>query len=99
MAKKYRFRFESFDHFYDKVNGKYQRKDEMLWEYDSFIIGISKTADHFVMNHYGKSFDKSEYAIVSDSYNLDIYCDEWFTHEIAEFDKSLVNSKRSLSNV
>ena len=56
MAIKYRFKYEEFDQHYKSENGKYMRKDEMIWEYDNVIIGISKTPDHFVMNHYGKSF-------------------------------------------
>ena len=100
MATKYRFKYEVFDHYNDeRVNGKYIRKDEMLWEYDNFIVGISKTKDHFVMNHYSKSFDKSEYIMVSDSYTLDKYIDEWFDYEIFQFEKSIENRKESLSNV
>ncbi len=97
MAKKYRFKFEEFDHFGEKINGKYPRKDEMLWEYDNFIVGITQTENHFVMNHYCKNYDKSEYIMVSDSYNLDKYLDEWFDFEIAEFEKSLVRSKEKVN--
>ena len=100
MAKKYRFRFEEFDHYHDeRVNGKYIRKDEMLWEYDNFIVGITQTENHFVMNHYSKSFDKSQYIMVSDSYNLDKYVDEWFSFEIAEFEKSTQHHKEKVNNV
>ena len=85
--------FEEFDHYHQKQNGKYKRKDEMLWEYDNFIIGISSTENYFVMNHYTKNYDKSEYIMVSDNYTLDTYCDKWFDYEIAEFEKSLEDSK------
>ena len=91
MAIKYRFLYEEFDHFYKDENGKYKRKDEMIWEYDNVIIGISKTPDHFVMNHYGKSFDKSEYIMVSDSYTLDSYCDGWWNNVLTDFDKEESN--------
>jgi hypothetical protein len=37
--------------------------------------------------------------MVSDSYNLDKYLDEWFDFEIAEFEKSLVRSKEKVKNV
>jgi hypothetical protein len=99
MAKKYRFLFEEFDRYGEKVNGKYQRKDEMLWEYDNLIVGITQTQDHFVINQYSKNFNKSEYTMVSDSYTLDKYVDEWFTFEIAEFEKSTQHYKEKENNV
>jgi len=89
MATKYRFKFEEFNHFYDKVNGKCQRKDEILWEYDNFIIGISKTKDHFIMNHYSKDFDKSEYVIVDDNYSLDLHINNWCDFELSDWNPVL----------
>lgn len=86
MAIRYRFKYEEFDHFCEIENGKYQRKDDMLWEYDNFIIGISKTKDYFVMNHYGKSFDKSEYVMADDSYSLDTHINNWCDFYVADWD-------------
>ena len=86
MAIKYRFKYEEFDHFYKIENGKCQRKDDMLWEYDNIIIGISKTKDYFVMNHYGKSFDKSEYVMADDSYSLDTHINNWCDFYFADWD-------------
>jgi hypothetical protein len=97
MATKYRFLFEELDQYYKLENGKSQRKDEMLWEYDNFIIGISSTTNHFVMNHYNKNYDKSEYIMVSDNYTLDTYCDQWFDYEISQFEKSLEKSKEKVN--
>ena len=89
MAIKYRFNYEEFDHFCEKENGKCQRKDEMLWEYDSFIIGISKTKDHFVMNHYSKSFDKSEYVLADDSYSLHTHINNWCDFKLSDWNPIL----------
>jgi hypothetical protein len=37
--------------------------------------------------------------MVSDSYTLDKYVDEWFTFEIAEFEKSTQHYKEKENNV
>jgi hypothetical protein len=80
MMTIYRFRYEEFDQYHDeKVNGKYQSKDEMLWEYDNLIVGISKTKDHFVINHYSKDIDKSEYIVCDKNYTLTEYGADWFS--------------------
>ena len=52
-------------------------KDEMLWEFSNFILGISKTKDKYVLNYYETDFDKTNYVEVDFSYNLEDYTDEF----------------------
>jgi len=68
MKEKYRFIYE---------NGK-ASVDEMLWVFDNFIIGITHKNTHFVMNHYGKDFDKSDFIKVEMEYDLDSYAMDYF---------------------
>ena len=84
MLAKYRFRYEDFEAFFVNEKGKYQRKDEMLWQYKDFIIGISSNCTHFVMNHYNSSFDKSEYTETDISYTLEQFGSDWYSFILEE---------------
>ena len=64
MKEKYRFNFEEIDKCC---------KDDLLWVFDNFIVGIGKTGEHFVTNHYSKDFDKTNYIKVELDYSIDDY--------------------------
>lgn len=91
MVAKYRLRYEDIDRWTKTAEGKLKLKDEMLWEYDRFIIGISQGENHFIINHYSKDYDKSEYIMVEENYSLDKYSDDWWDHTIEVWE---ANSKR-----
>ncbi len=96
MVVKYRFRYEDCDVFFRDKNGKLQRKDEMIWEYDHLVVGISQDKDHYIINHYNKNFDKSEYTMVNEEYKLEDYSDEWFYYMINDNE---VECKKEKANV
>ena len=64
VKEKYRFNFEEIDKCC---------KDDLLWVFDNFIVGIGKTGEHFVTNHYSKDFDKTNYIKVELDYSIDDY--------------------------
>ena len=69
MKEKYRWNFQESDKCC---------KDDMLWVFENFIVGVSDSSKHFVMNHYGKDFDKSNYVKVDMDYTLDKFYEEYF---------------------
>ena len=70
--------YKDCDQYHSKVNGKYQRKDEMLWEFENMIVGISLHDDKYIINHYNNNFDKSEYEVCDMDLSLKEYGLEWF---------------------
>ena len=99
MVKRYRFNFESYQERYYDASGNIKYKDEMIWDHGNLLIGISKTTDQFIINHYNASFDKSEYILVEDTYNLVDYCDDWWDHKIKLLEPSLKKHREKISNV
>lgn len=70
MLEKYRFDFSKEDA---------DICDDMLWVFPNVIIGITKTKDHYKINHYGKEIDKKNYIKVDMSYNFDNLLRDWIT--------------------
>lgn len=73
--KKYRLKIE--DHLFSD-------KDDLLWEFESFIVGISRSNEQYKINHYTKSFDKSCYVEVDNTYTFDDFVNDWWEIKLAE---------------
>ena len=68
MIEKYRLVFD---------NDSTVKLDDMLWVFNNFTIGISKTPQHFVMNHYSNDIDKKYYEKVDLDYNFKDLSRDW----------------------
>ena len=68
MKEKYRFNYQEAEKC---------AKDDVLWVFDNFIIGITDTGQHYKMNHYGLQFDKTNYIKVDLEYSLDSFYEEY----------------------
>ena len=73
MIEKYRYNFEEYE---------FGMKDEMLFHLNHMIVGISMTPDNFIVNHYDKTIDMSEYVKVEMGYDLQDFANEYFDYTI-----------------
>lgn len=89
--KKYRLDFEKYD-THEKINSEYKMKDEIMWDLGHLIVGISRTSDYYIINHYNRSVDLTQYIAVSENYSLNDYMNDWF-----EF--FIINEEKEQSNV
>lgn len=75
MLEKYRFNFEEVDKCC---------VDDMIWVFENFVIGFTDYGKEYVLNHYNKSFDLSDYKKVDLKYTHDDYMIEYLDWCFAE---------------
>lgn len=61
-------------------------------QFDDKFVGMSVTDDYFVINHYNKSFDLSEYTEVDLDYTLYFYSFDEFEHMIENLPRKKVKA-------